>query len=65
MALANRELALTLAILFLKYDLYDGQEGPTIELYTTIRARDIDAVREFIAPFPAPGSRGLQVKFRN
>ncbi|KAJ5400327.1 hypothetical protein N7465_010816 [Penicillium sp. CMV-2018d] len=65
MALARRELSLTLATLFLKYDLYRGQDGPTMELYDTVRARDIDAVREFIAPFPAPGSRGLQVKFRS
>ena len=64
MALARRELALTLATLFIKYDLYRGQDGPTMELYDTVRARDIDATREFIAPFPALGSRGLQVKFR-
>ena len=64
MALARRELALTLATLFIKYDLYRGQDGPTMELYDTVRARDIDATREFIASFPALGSRGLQVKFR-
>ena len=65
MALARRELALTLATLFLKYDLYRGQEGPTMELYDTERARDIDAQSDFIAPFPTPGSKSLQVKFRN
>ena len=65
MALAKRELALTLATLFLKYDLYRGQDGPTMELYDTERARDIDAHGDFIAPFPAPGSLGLQVKLRS
>ncbi|RFU78085.1 cytochrome p450 [Trichoderma arundinaceum] len=65
MALARRELAITLATIFLKYDLYNGQDGPTMELYNTLRERDIDAHSEFIAPFPAPGSKGLQVKFRN
>jgi hypothetical protein len=36
-----------------------------MELYDTVRASNIDAVREFIASFPAPGSRGLQVKYRS
>lgn len=65
MALARRELALTLATIFLKYDLYHGQDGPTMELYNTDRARDIDCHTEFIAPFPAVSSLGLQVKVRN
>ncbi len=65
MALARRELALTLATLFHRYDLYRGQDGPTMELYDTQRARDINAHSEFIAPFPTPGSLGLRVKFRN
>ncbi|KAH8424126.1 cytochrome P450 [Aspergillus melleus] len=64
MALARREVALTLATLFMKYDRYSGQDGPTMELYDTLRARDIDATREFIAPFPTPGSQGLRVRFR-
>ncbi|KAH6628941.1 cytochrome P450 [Chaetomium tenue] len=64
MALAKRELALTLATIFTKYDLYRGQDGPTMELYHTERARDIDAHSDFISPFPAPGSLGLRVKIR-
>ncbi|KAI9046204.1 cytochrome p450 [Aspergillus affinis] len=63
-ALARREFAHALASLFLKYDRSTGQEGPTMELYDTVRARDIVAEREFIVPFPAPGSQGLRVKFR-
>lgn len=64
MALAKRELALTLATIFTKYDLYRGQDGPTMELYHTERGRDIDAHSDFISPFPAPGSLGLRVKIR-
>ena len=65
MTLARRELAATLATIFLKYDLYRGQEGPTLELYDTIRARDVDAVRDYISPLPAKGSVGLRVRIRN
>lgn len=54
-----------LASLILKYDLYSGQKGQTLELYDTIRARDIDANRDYIVPFPAKGSLGLRVKIRN
>lgn len=65
MTLARRELAATLATIFVKYDLYRGQEGSTLELYDTIRARDIDAVRDYITPLPAKESKGLRVRIRN
>jgi len=65
MALARREMALILASIFLKYDLYRGQKvGPTLELYETERARDIDANSDYIIPVPAKGSKGLRVKIR-
>ncbi|KAK6063590.1 cytochrome P450 [Seiridium cupressi] len=60
--LARRELAATLATIFVKYDLYRGQPGPTLELYETIRARDIDADRDYITPLPTKGSMGLRVE---
>ncbi|EFQ35390.1 cytochrome P450 [Colletotrichum graminicola M1.001] len=63
--LARRELSTTLATIFLKYDLYQGQQGPTLELYDTIRARDIDAARDYISPLPTKGSFGLRVRIRN
>ncbi|KAL7787160.1 cytochrome P450 [Trichoderma ceciliae] len=65
MGLARHEMTLILASLFLKYDLYGGQTGLTLELYDTIRARDIDANRDYIIPLPAQGSLGLRVKIRN
>ncbi|KAL7803486.1 cytochrome P450 [Trichoderma aethiopicum] len=65
MGLARHEMTLVLASLFLKYDLYCGQSGPTLELHDTIRSRDIDANRDYIIPLPAKGSLGLRVKIRN
>lgn len=65
MALARRELAATLATMFTKYDLYRGQPGPTLELYDTIRARDVDAARDYISPLPTKGSVGLRVRIRD
>jgi hypothetical protein len=67
MTLARREMSIILATLFLKYDVYDGQpgQGPTLELYDTQRARDIDANSDYIIPVPAKGSQGLRVKIRN
>ncbi|GAB1191744.1 hypothetical protein APSETT444_000926 [Aspergillus pseudonomiae] len=65
MTLARREMAMTLATLFTKYDLYRGQPGPTLELYDTYRSRDIDVNADYIIPIPAKGSKGLQVKIRN
>ncbi|QKX62347.1 uncharacterized protein TRUGW13939_09506 [Talaromyces rugulosus] len=64
MTLARREMALILATVVLKYDLYTGQKGPTMELYDTERARDVDAHSDYIIPVPAKGSPGVRVKFR-
>jgi len=65
MTLARREMAIVLASLFLKYDVYRGQKGPTLELYDTDRARDIDAHSDYIIPVSAKGSLGLRVRLRN
>jgi cytochrome P450 len=65
MTLARREMAMTLASIFLRYDVYQGQEGPTLELYDTERARDIDANSDYIIPVPQKGSLGLRVKIRS
>ncbi|AEO62912.1 uncharacterized protein THITE_2107715 [Thermothielavioides terrestris NRRL 8126] len=65
MNLARKEMALVLATLFRMYDLYRGQDGPTVELYDTERARDIDPNHDYIIPFPAKGSKGLRVIFRH
>jgi len=67
MTLARREMAIILSTIFLKYDVYNGQpgQGPSLELYNTERARDIDANSDYIIPVPAKGSQGLRVKIRN
>ncbi|KAH7374222.1 cytochrome P450 [Cadophora sp. MPI-SDFR-AT-0126] len=65
MALARRELVMILGSLFLNYDLYNGQDGPTLELYDTLRYRDIDPVRDYVTPKPMKGSKGLRVIVRN
>ena len=65
MTLACREIGAILAGIFRKYDGYRGQEGPSLELYDTVRARDIDANADYIIPRPAKGSRGLRVRIRN
>ncbi|KAM4059506.1 cytochrome p450 [Hirsutella rhossiliensis] len=66
MALARRELSLFLAAIVRKYDIYRGQHDcPTLELFKTSRARDIDLSRDYILPFPTKGSHGLRVKVRN
>lgn len=64
MTLARREMAIILASLFLRYEVYRGQEGRTLELFDTTRERDIDANSDYIIPVPAKGSRGLRVKVR-
>ncbi|KAK1988402.1 cytochrome P450 [Colletotrichum cereale] len=64
MTLARRELALILATIVSKYDLYNGQDGPTMELYDTERGRDVDAHSDYIIPVPAEGSQGVRVKFK-
>lgn len=58
-------MAIVLATLLNKYDLYRGQEGPTLELYNTIRERDIVANSEMIIPMPAKGSHGLRIRVRS
>lgn len=65
MTLARREMALTLAAIFLKYDVYEGQAGPTLELHDTLRERDIDADSDYIIPIPKKGSKGLRVRIRH
>nr|POE87145.1 trichodiene oxygenase [Quercus suber] len=65
MTLAHREMAITLASIFTKYDVYRGQAGPTLELYDTTRKRDIDADSDYIIPVPTRGSKGLRVKIRS
>lgn len=65
MTLARSEMAMALAFIFSKYDLYCGLEGPTLELYQTERKRDIDPNMDYIIPVPAKGSKGLQIKIRD
>jgi hypothetical protein len=64
MNLARREMGIVLATLFRRYDVYRGQDGPTLELYDTIRERDIDPNSDKIIPVPAQGSKGLRVRIR-
>lgn len=64
MTLARREMALVLSAIMIKYDVYKGQEGPTMELYETDRSRDVAAHRDYIIPIPAEGSEGVRIKFR-
>lgn len=66
--LAFQELYTLLAGVFRKYDAYDGtdtQQGPTLELYDTVRERDVDMNADFIVPFYAKGSKSVQVTVRN
>ncbi|KAL8923200.1 MAG: hypothetical protein Q9208_004763 [Pyrenodesmia sp. 3 TL-2023] len=65
MNFARQQMFIILATIVRKYELYVGQEGPTLELYETTRERDIDVDRDMIIPFPAPGSHGLRVKVRS
>ncbi|CAN9285974.1 unnamed protein product [Alternaria alternata] len=65
MTLARRELGVILGSIFLRYDLYSGQDGPTLELYDTMRDRDIDPARDYVTPKPRKGSKGLRVVVRN
>ncbi|KAI1361471.1 cytochrome P450 CYP682H1 [Xylaria arbuscula] len=65
MTLARREMALVLATLVIKYDLFNGQQGPTMELYDTERRRDVNAHSDYIIPIPADGSEGVRIKFRS
>ena len=65
MNLARREMAVVLATLFRRYDLYRGQPGRTLELYDTERARDVDANFDMIIPVPANGSKGVRIRVRH
>ena len=65
MTLARREMAMALAFIFSRYDVYQGQAGPSLELYDTVRRRVIDADSDYIIPFPAKNSKGLRVKIRH
>ncbi|KAJ8126552.1 hypothetical protein O1611_g7086 [Lasiodiplodia mahajangana] len=57
---ARREMSMIIATILKHYDVYQGQSGPTLELYETTRERDIVANSEMIIPMPAKGSRGLR-----
>ncbi|KAK8135246.1 hypothetical protein PG984_003186 [Apiospora sp. TS-2023a] len=64
MNFARKELAVIIATIFRQYDLYQGQQGKTMELYETERKRDIDPTSDLIIPAPARGSQGLRVRIR-
>ncbi|KAJ0417856.1 cytochrome P450 [Aspergillus carlsbadensis] len=65
MNLARQQMSVMVAAIIRKYDLYRGQAGPALELYDTMRERDIDLARDMIIPFPVAGSQGLRVRIRN
>lgn len=65
MNFARQEMAIVLAAILRKYDIYAGKAGPTLELYDTVRERDIALNHEYIIPAPARGSVGLQIRVRN
>ena len=65
MNFARREIGIILATILNRYELYHGQGGRTLELYDTIRERDIVANSGINFPMPAKGSRGLRVKVRH
>ncbi|KAI0416351.1 cytochrome P450, partial [Xylaria grammica] len=64
-AIARCEVSMMLAIILRHYDIYTGQDGRTLEIYDTIRERDIVANSEMIIPIPAKGSLGLRVRVRS
>ena len=57
-------MGMVLGTILNRYDVYKGQEGLTLEVYETVRDRDIRANSEVIIPMPAKGSHGLRVKVR-
>jgi cytochrome P450 len=63
MNLAYQELQSFTAGIFRKYDAYEGQDGPTLELCGTTRD-DIAVYADFISPGQVPGSKGLRVRIR-
>ncbi|GAP91979.1 putative cytochrome p450 [Rosellinia necatrix] len=62
---ARCEISIILATILRRYEIYSGQPGRTLELYETIRERDIVANSEMIIPVPAKGSHGLRVRVRS
>lgn len=65
MNLAHQEMYFVLASVFRKYDIYDEtaeEQGPTLQLYDTVRERDIDMAAELAIPVPEVGSEGLRIK---
>ncbi len=62
--MAKKLMGKVLATLLLRYDIYEGQSGPTLEIYDTTRERDIDPTYDMIIPMPAKGSHGLRVLVR-
>ena len=67
MNLAYSELYMILAGIFKRYELYDGtdkQTAPTLALHDTIHERDVQVIHDCLVPFPAKGSKGIQVKVR-
>jgi len=63
--MARREMGMVLATILNRFDIYQGQDGPTLELYDTVRERDIDCNSEMIIPMPAKGSHSLRVRVRS
>ncbi|KAF7950062.1 hypothetical protein EAE96_007363 [Botrytis aclada] len=60
--LAYQELYLMLAGIFRVYNSAEsGQKGYTLELYDTIRERDIDMVSDFVVPNARSGTRGVKI----
>ena len=66
MNLAYTELFLVLAALFRRYDAYNPtakqQVGPSLQLYDTIRERDINLDADLATPWPKAGSQGLRIR---
>lgn len=58
-------MGMVLATILNRYEIYRGQEGKTLELYDTVRERDIVANSEMIIPMPIKGSYGFRVRVRN
>lgn len=54
-SLAKAELYLTLATLFRRYDM---------ELFDTVRERDVDIYYDGFLPQPSPQSKGVRVLFK-
>jgi hypothetical protein len=67
MNLAYAELYIILAVMFRKYDLYDGsgdQQTPTLELFETSREDDVDIYADFATPWPRNKLPGIRVMVR-